>query len=90
MDSSMSNKRWQKLKFIFSKALELEGLERKNYVENACGTDSELLNEVISLLRAHDEPGPLDQSLNNLKTCIISGSESHGMEGKRRRDSKIT
>jgi eukaryotic-like serine/threonine-protein kinase len=41
---------WSEAKRIFAEALERNSAERAEYVARACGTNSELYNEVISLL----------------------------------------
>ncbi|HEU4601259.1 MAG TPA: protein kinase [Steroidobacteraceae bacterium] len=46
--------RWNRVKEVFAEALERSGGERDSYIREACGTDEELREEVISLLAAHD------------------------------------
>jgi eukaryotic-like serine/threonine-protein kinase len=74
---------WQELKRIFSRAIELEGKEREKYLEKACKDKPELLEEVLSLLKAHHNSGPLDQSLDHIKQSALSGFDFQSMKGKK-------
>jgi eukaryotic-like serine/threonine-protein kinase len=74
---------WQTLKRIFSKAIELEGEEREKYLEKACKDKPELLDEVLSLIEAHDSSGPLDQSLDHIKQTALSGFDFQSMKGEK-------
>ncbi len=47
----MTPERWQRVKTIFTSALELPSEERLSFVHRACGEDAELQEEVQSLLR---------------------------------------
>lgn len=54
----MDPARWERVKEIFSEALEKSDPEaRREYIERACGGDGELLSEVASLIQAHDQTG---------------------------------
>ncbi|MDZ7717767.1 MAG: tetratricopeptide repeat protein [Balneolaceae bacterium] len=68
----MATENWQKIKQIFSNALEVESSERESFVKEACGDDRELLEEVQSLLDAHKNPGPLDKSPEELKQSLFA------------------
>jgi serine/threonine-protein kinase len=46
----MDTKRWQRLRQLFDSAIELEPGRRSSYLEEACGDDSDLRQEVLSLL----------------------------------------
>jgi eukaryotic-like serine/threonine-protein kinase len=74
---------WQELKRIFSRAIELEGIEREKYLEKACKDKPELREEVLSLLKAHHNSGPLDQSLDHIKQSALSGFDFQSMKGKK-------
>ena len=50
----ISAERWQVIDAIFADAVELPAAERSAFVTQACGSDAELLVEVLSLLSAHD------------------------------------
>ncbi len=50
----ISAERWTAMMSIFSDAVELPPDERSAFVARACGSDAELLREVVSLLMAHD------------------------------------
>lgn len=67
----MPHQNWQIIKQIFSDALEIPESERKKFVIEACGENKQLLEEVQSLLAAHENPGPLDKSPENLKQSLL-------------------
>ncbi|HEV3198915.1 MAG TPA: serine/threonine-protein kinase [Bryobacteraceae bacterium] len=48
----MTPDRWAQAKTIFGAAIEMEGARRESYVRGACGTDRDLFEEVMSLLKA--------------------------------------
>jgi eukaryotic-like serine/threonine-protein kinase len=79
----MTPDRWQKIKKIFSDALELNEVHRREYVKRVCGDDHTLSNEVISLLEAYDAPGAVDRSLDEFKISAISEPEGVGIIGRR-------
>ena len=51
----MTPQRWEKIKEIFSSALEIAPEVRPDYVERACGGDAELHSEVLRLLHEYDD-----------------------------------
>ena len=53
---------WERIKQIFGSALEVEPAGRAAFVREACGGDQSLLQEVESLLAAHDDPADLSQN----------------------------
>ncbi len=53
----MQADRWERIKEVFSTALERDCAERQAYVEQACAADVALRAEVESLLQAHDDTG---------------------------------
>lgn len=79
----MKKKDWHKIKQIFSDALEREGSERETFVEDACGNNKKLLDEVRSLLAAHENPGALDKSPEELKKSMYTRFESKKIKGKK-------
>ena len=48
---------WERVKDLFSAALEREAAERDAFLDEACGGDTELRAEIDSLLAAHDTTG---------------------------------
>lgn len=56
----MPHARWARLEDLFAQAVERSGSARAEYLRDACGDDTELLIELETLLRAHDESGPMD------------------------------
>jgi tetratricopeptide (TPR) repeat protein len=53
----MQADRWERIKEVFSAALERDCAERQAYLEQACAADVALRAEVESLLQAHDDTG---------------------------------
>ena len=49
--------RWQKIKALFDAAQDVEPGERGNFLDGACGDDSELRREVEKLMRSFDDAG---------------------------------
>ena len=49
-----SSERWDKIKDTFEAALSRSGSERRAFIEGACGSDAEMLREVVSLLASFD------------------------------------
>jgi len=54
VDGRVSAERWNAIMSIFADAVELPPDERSAFVAQACGSDAELLREVVSLLMAHN------------------------------------
>ncbi len=56
--NSQADNRAQEVKTIFLESLDREaGVERRSYLDEACGSDAELRGEVESLLLAHEKAG---------------------------------
>lgn len=77
----MPNQNWQKIKHIFSDALDLDTIEREKFINEACGKDDDLKKEVLSLLAAHENPGPLDNSPEDLKKSLYTRFENKKIRG---------
>src|SRR5215470_1328263 len=60
--SLMDAKRWNQIKEVYDRALDLYGDEREGFLAEACGDDYDLRREVESLLAAHDDAGTFLQS----------------------------
>jgi len=58
-----SDDNWQRIKAIVSEALELPADERAAFIDQACADDSELRNEVASLVLHDADDGFLEQPL---------------------------
>lgn len=61
------NERWIQIKRIFARAVELNEEERATWIRRTCSGDSRLREEVESLLKAHHQPGILDETLESLR-----------------------
>ncbi|MDZ7758140.1 serine/threonine-protein kinase [Rhodohalobacter sp.] len=75
-------KNWKKIKQIFTEALELEEAERKRFIQEACEGNDKLREEVLSLLKAHEETGALDRSLDEIRMSAISDAKVGYMKGE--------
>jgi serine/threonine protein kinase len=53
----MNPERWQMVKDVFEAALQHEPSERLHFLEQVCGDDIELLEEVASLLASYEQAG---------------------------------
>jgi serine/threonine-protein kinase len=67
----MQTEQWEKVKEVFTAALELPAAERETFLAESCGADEALRGEVDSLLAAHDEPeNVLDQNTYDLASKL--------------------
>ncbi|MBD3615080.1 MAG: serine/threonine protein kinase [Gracilimonas sp.] len=82
MEDGMTHERWMKLKQIFNTALELRGAERVTYLNEACGDDRELKEEVLSLLEAHKTSGKFDQPPEQLLKEVFSKHSAGNKKGE--------
>lgn len=51
----MDSQRWQRVNEVFLEAIERDGAERTEFLQQTCGDDSELLAEVRTLIEGHEE-----------------------------------
>ncbi|PWT80512.1 MAG: hypothetical protein C5B44_05275 [Acidobacteria bacterium] len=58
----MNPDQWQQLQKLFYSALEREPADRLPFLENACGGDKALRNQIEALLAAHDRAGSFIES----------------------------
>ena len=72
----MKPERWQKLKELFEAALRHEPVERRRFLEHACGDDVELLEEVASLLASHEQAGSFiaAEAIEDAAHLLIDGA----------------
>jgi serine/threonine protein kinase len=71
--------RWKRVKEVFDHALDLPRGELTRYLDEACGTDSELREEVLSLIAALGEAGTfLEEAVVNLATPRTSAGRQIG------------
>ena len=54
----MKAERWQQLKEGFDQALDLQPEDRESFLNQVCGDDSDLRQELASLLEADEKAGP--------------------------------
>jgi len=66
----MTPERWEQITEIYNQAAELDGAARDRYLEEACGTDPQLRNEVESLLEADRNAGEF------ISTPVVGSMES--------------
>src|SRR5471032_3051701 len=78
----MKQQEWEKVKDIFSAALEQPVAMRAHFLAESCGDDEALRGEVESLLAAHDEPkNLLEQHTIDLATELKTDGQKY--QGKR-------
>jgi serine/threonine protein kinase len=53
----MKSEHWQRVKQVVGEAMTLDAVERESFLDRVCQGDSELHNEVRSLLSSHDQAG---------------------------------
>jgi serine/threonine protein kinase len=76
----MNPERWEKVKELFDAALRCEVSERRRFLEQACGDDVELIDEIASLLASHEEAGSFiaGGAIEDAAHLLIDGaSEPH-------------
>ncbi|HTT19662.1 MAG TPA: protein kinase [Candidatus Sulfotelmatobacter sp.] len=74
----MKAQRWQHVRAILDRAIELPVPERSRYIDENCADDPGLRDEVESLLRSHEEAGSLflKHPAANLTTAALGTSKS--------------
>lgn len=82
MSNDIRRKRWERLKEIFHGALERGENQRVEYINEECGTDRELLDDVLALMKAYNQTGAVDRSLQQLRISALSHMENSGKRGK--------
>lgn len=73
---------WKQITQLFTKALKIDKAGRQAWLEQACGEDEVLLDEIQSLLRAYTAPGFPGQTLDELRSLAFSQLEENRMKGK--------
>jgi len=75
--------KWKKIKEIFSKAIELEGKERDQYIRKACAGDKGLFEELHSLLKSHDRAGVMDLRIGSIRKSAITSARNERAKGRK-------
>ena len=72
----MNSERWQKVKEVFDAALQHEPRERLQFLEQVCGDDVELLEEVASLLASYEQAGSFiaADAIEDAANLLIDGA----------------
>jgi tetratricopeptide (TPR) repeat protein len=71
--------RWKRVKDVFDHALELPRGELTRYLDDACGTDADLRQEVLSLIAALNEAGAfMEEAVVNLSNPRTSAGRQIG------------
>ena len=65
----MNSERWGRISEIFGDALDREVANREAFVEQACGGDAELCQEILDLLARNDRSGAFVDSLCKVGAC---------------------
>src|SRR5688572_18868308 len=80
--SMKSSERWQEVKEILYPALEMEAVERSSFLDQKCGGDDELRQEIESLIAAHSKAGQRFESpAVEAMAEVVSGERAQGMVG---------
>ncbi len=75
----MTSEHWLKVKEVFSKTLELPLEARPTFLSKTCGDDKDLLDEVQSLLKAHEGAGDFLESIDTrLKASALDAAQTKG------------
>ncbi|MCB9057844.1 MAG: serine/threonine protein kinase [Calditrichae bacterium] len=75
----MTKDRWDKIQTLFEQAVTIEPAERKTFLEQKCAGDSELLDELLSLLQADED---IPDILNGIAIDSLKLNENPDLEGK--------
>jgi serine/threonine protein kinase/tetratricopeptide (TPR) repeat protein len=68
--------RWALVQELFMKALDVPDTDRQAFVKAGAATNPQLRAEVLSLLGAHDETGPLDDLRNRIVAPMLERTHS--------------
>ncbi len=75
--------RWQDVKEILYPVLEMEAAERASFLDEKCGDDAELRDEVESLIAAHDNAAERFESpAVEMIAGVVSDEQSDAMVGR--------
>src|SRR5215211_4467126 len=77
-----SLERWQEVKNILYAALEVDASGRSAYLDEKCGGDQELRDEVESLIAAHGAAERLESPALEMIAAGVSDESTDGMSGK--------
>ncbi len=61
---------WQHVQALFDEVLQQPLGERSAFLDRRCGGDAALFDEVASLVRAHETPGPFDRMAESLGAAL--------------------
>ncbi len=78
----MQQQEWEKVKEVFTAALEQPVVMRAHFLAEACGPDEALRREVESLLAAHEEPKNLLEQ-HTIDLAAQLQTDGHKYQGKR-------
>jgi len=78
----MKSERWQQLKQIFQSALERDPAERSAFLNQACGDDVALRDEVESLISSHSQAGDSIENMAAEVATKMLSAEQGSIEGK--------
>ena len=78
MRTPLSRERWTTVEAVFVAAAELPPEERGTFVQSRCGADSELLEEVLSLLRYDTRPPEVEETLSRCAQSVLADEALEG------------
>jgi len=68
----LADTRWHRLQALFEQALHLPAAERDRYLEQECGDDRALREQVDALLRAHAEKTGALRGVTTVRDLVAS------------------
>ncbi len=80
----MNPARWKKIKGLFDVALEIPSTKREEFLDNACGDDSELRREVENLLTSFKDDSFMEQPAAYEVASVIIKAETKNLEAGKR------
>lgn len=67
----MENRKWNRIKKLFNRALDVEKIDRIEWLKKECGENEQLFNDVKRLLKARHHQSPIDKPLDKLPESIF-------------------
>ena len=83
MSSEMNPDRWKRVKALFEAAREHDPSARTAFLRERCADNPALLDEVRSLLQAHDAEGRVERAMDRLNTSLHRRASPRSLEGRR-------
>ena len=79
----MNSERWQKIESVFAEALERDPTQRSSFLDEACGGDAELRDEVDRLLQRDETAELFEFHGPDLRQALANTPTRRRLEGQR-------